>query len=183
MSNGNETIARRYAGALADVSLAATGEAEGVKAELGSWADLFENSEDLRTVFGNPAIVHANKERVLDDLIAKGKPSKPMANFLRILLRNGRLTDLTQIRERFDTVLEERSNVVSAEIISARELPDAERKEFESSLEKLTGKQININFTVDQDIIGGVVTRIGSTVYDGSVRTKLENLREQLVNG
>lgn len=179
----NETIARRYATALADVALAATGEAEKIKSELNSWAELFEGNEDLQTVFGNPAIVHANKERVLDDLIKKGKPSKTVANFIRILLRNGRITDLAEISERFAVVLQERSNVVAAEITSARELPAGEKKDFETSLEKLTGKQININFAVDPDLIGGVVTRIGSTVYDGSVRTKLENLREQLVNG
>lgn len=179
----NETIARRYASALADVALAATGEAEAVKTELASWANLFEGNADLQNVFGNPAIVHENKERVLDDLIKRGKPSKMVANFLRILLRNGRITDLADISERFAVVLQERSNVVAAEITSARELPDTEKREFELSLEKLTGKEININFAVDPDLIGGVVTRIGSTVYDGSVRTKLENLREQLVNG
>ena len=102
----NETIARRYSSALADVALAATGEAEAIKAELDSWAKLFEGSHDLRTVFGNPAIVHANKERVLDDLIAKGKPSKSVANFLRILLRNGRLTDISEISDRFAVVFD-----------------------------------------------------------------------------
>lgn len=183
MSSGNETIARRYASALADVALSNTGDAEALKAELAVWSQLFAANENLQTVFGNPAIVHANKEKVLDQLIERGKPSKTTANFLKILLRNGRLTDLSDISSRFETVLQERSNVVSAEIISARDLPESEKREFETSLERLTGKQININFTVDQNIIGGVVTRIGSTVYDGSVRTKLENLREQLVNG
>jgi F-type H+-transporting ATPase subunit delta len=99
------------------------------------------------------------------------------------LLRNNRLTELGEISERFESVLAERSGVVSAEIISARELPAGERKEFEKNLEKLTGKTVSVNYAVDADIIGGVVTRIGSTVYDGSVKTKLENLREQLVNG
>lgn len=179
----NETVARRYASALADVALAHTGEAEALKAELAVWSQLFAANENLQTVFSNPAIVHANKEKVLHQLIEKARPTKTTANFLKILLQNGRLTDLADISDRFETVLQERSNVVSAEITSARELPEAEKREFELSLEKLTGKEININFAVDQNIIGGVVTRIGSTVYDGSVRTKLENLREQLVNG
>ena len=179
----NETIARRYASALADVALAKTGEAEALKSELAVWSQLFATNENLQNVFGSPAIVHANKEKVLAQLIEKTKPSKTTANFLKVLLRNGRLTDLDAISDRFETVLQERSNVVSAEITSARELPGDERREFELSLEKLTGKEININFAVDPELIGGVVTRIGSTVYDGSVRTKLENLREQLVNG
>jgi F-type H+-transporting ATPase subunit delta len=73
--------------------------------------------------------------------------------------------------------------IVAAEIISARELPRDERAEFEKNLQRITGKTVNIAYAIDKDIIGGVVTRIGSTVYDGSVRTKLENLKEQLVNG
>jgi F-type H+-transporting ATPase subunit delta len=177
-----ETIARRYSAALADVVLT-SGETETIKAELAAWTELFYNSTDLQTVFSNPAITHINKEKVLEDLIAKAKPARATANFLRILLKNGRLTEIGEINERFDTVLQERGGVVSAEIMSARELPENERTEFQTNLERLTGKKVNINYAVNKEIIGGVVTRIGSTVYDGSVKTKLENLREQLVNG
>ena len=177
-----ETIARRYSTALADVVLA-TGETETVKAELAGWTELFYNSTDLQTVFSNPAITHVNKERVLEHLIAKAKPLKATANFLRILLRNSRLTEISEINDRFDAVLQERSGVVLAEIVSARELPENERTEFKTNLERLTGKKVNINYAINKDIIGGVVTRIGSTVYDGSVKTKLENLKEQLISG
>lgn len=178
----NETIARRYSTALADVVLK-QGEAEAVKGELENWGGLFRENSDLQTVFGNPAIAHTNKERVLNELIAKAKPSRTIANFLKVLLRNGRLGDIADISARFGTILEERSGIVSAEIISARNLPAGERAEFEKNLGKITGKKVHVNYTVDKGIIGGVVTRIGSTVYDGSVKTKLENLREQLVNG
>ena len=177
-----ETIARRYSTALADVLLK-HGETDTVKNELGEVGKLFEESSELRSVFGNPAITHANKENILDALIAKTKPSQTTSNFLKVLLQNGRLGDITQINDRFGSILEERSGTVSAEIISARELPADERAEFETQLQKITGKKVNISYTIDENIIGGVVTRIGSTVYDGSVRTKLENLKEQLVNG
>jgi|CXWL01.1.fsa_nt_gi F-type H+-transporting ATPase subunit delta len=177
-----ETIARRYSAALADAVLA-SGQTEVVKAELETLGKLFAQSTDLQTVFGNPSIAHASKEKVLDGLIAKAQPSKTTANFLKVLLQNGRLAELGDINERFVTVLEERSGRVTAEIVSARELPEAERSEFEKNLQKLTGKQVSVNYAIDKEIIGGVVTRIGSTVYDGSVKTKLENLREQLVNG
>ncbi len=177
-----ETIARRYSVALADAVLT-SGDAGTVQAELAELGKLFGESAELQTVFGNPAIGHANKDKVLDGLIAKAKPSKPTANFLKVLLQNGRLADLGDINDRFAAVLEERSGFVSAEITSARELPEGERTEFEKNLERLTGKKVNVNYEIDTNLIGGVVTRIGSTVYDGSVRTKLENLREQLVNG
>lgn len=177
-----ETIARRYGTALADVVLK-SGETETVKNELKAFGSMIDGNADLQSVFSNPAIAHASKENLLGELIKKTKPSKTTANFLRVLLQNSRLTELGEISERFESVLAERSGVVSAEIISARELPAAERKEFEKNLENLTGKTVSVNYAVDADIIGGVVTRIGSTVYDGSVKTKLENLREQLVSG
>jgi len=177
-----ETIARRYANALADVVLD-TGQTETVRDELATYGELVTGNADLRNVFSNPAITHVNKAKLLDDLIAKMGPSKTTANFLRVLLENGRLTELGSINERFASVLEQRSGVISAEITSARELPDSERAEFEKNLEKLTRKKVKVDYAINKDIIGGVVTRIGSTVYDGSVRTKLENLKQQLVNG
>ncbi len=177
-----ETVARRYSAALADVVLS-TGEVDVVKTELAGWNQIFSENSDLTNVFSNPAITHVSKERLLEDLIARAKPAKTTANFLRILLRNDRLTELGDISSRFSSVLEERDGVVTAEITSARELPESERVEFQSKLEKLTGMKVKINFSINKEIIGGVVTRIGSTVYDGSVKTKLENLKEQLVNG
>ena len=79
--------------------------------------------------------------------------------------------------------MEERSGVVSAEITSARPLSEMEKAEMRTNLEKLTGKRINLNFATDESLIGGVVTRLGSTVYDGSVKTQLEELKQQLVKG
>lgn len=177
---GNEAVARRYATALADV-VAQNGHADPTKAELKEWEVLIAANAELHEVFGNPSIAHAKKEGVLDALIKRSGSSKTVANFLRVLLQNGRLIDLAEINERFASVLEERSGVVSGEVISARALADDQKKELEKNLEKLTGKKVRLDFEIDEDIIGGIVTRIGSTVYDGSVRTQLENLREQLM--
>ena len=177
---GNEAVARRYATALADV-VANNGQADATKAELKEWEVLIASNAELHEVFGNPSIPHTKKENVLDALIKRSGSSKTVSNFLRVLLQNGRLVDLPEINERFDVVLEERSGVVSADVISARELPDPQKNELEKNLEKLTGKRMKLNFEIDENIIGGVVTRIGSTLYDGSVRTQLANLKEQLM--
>lgn len=177
-----ETIARRYASALADVVIK-TGETETVKSELKGWEGLIKSNANLQDAFGNPAIPQAAKERVLEELLKRSTPSKTTSNFLRILLKNDRLMGLDEINERFASVIEERSGVVSASVTSARELPDGERAELRSNLERLTGKRVNINFNIDEKLIGGVVTRIGSTVYDGSVKTQLQNLKEQLISG
>lgn len=175
----HEAIARRYASALADVVLKSD-ETETVKTELSVWAQLFIASHDLHNVLGNPAIPHQAKTRVLEQLLEKMKPSKTTGNFLRVLLQNNRLGDLVEINERFAAVLAERSGIVNAEVISARELPKDEKAGFEKTLSQLTGKNMQITFSVDEGLIGGAVTRIGSTVYDASVRTKLDTLRQQL---
>ncbi len=140
-------------------------------------------NESLAEVFSNPSVNQESKEKVLGELVKKTNPSKTTANFLQILLSNGRLSELGEINERFDQVLDERSGIVSASVTSARPLGEAEKSELQESLAKMTGKQVKLNYNTDENIIGGVVTRIGSVVYDGSVKTQLENLRQELVNG
>lgn len=177
-----ETVARRYAIALADV-VTKSNEAETVRTELKQWEAMMTANADLTNALRNPAINHASKEKVLESLLGKASPSRTTANFLRLLLRNGRLTELAEINTKFASVLEERSGAVAAKVVSARPLSAAEQAELQTSLSRLTGKTVSLNFDIDQSIIGGVVTTIGSTVYDGSVKTQLENLRQQLING
>jgi F-type H+-transporting ATPase subunit delta len=175
-----ETIARRYATALADV-VTASGGTETVKSELRGWEQMISGNPDLQSVFRNPSIQHSSKERILDSLLAKVKPSKTTSNFLRVLLRNSRLTELREINEKFDAVLEERSGSVIAEVKTARELSVAQANELKTNLERLTGKQVKLNYSIDPSLIGGVVTQIGSTIYDSSVKTQLQNLKEELI--
>ena len=177
----NETVARRYATALADV-VVKSGETGTVTSELNAWVQMITTNAELENVLRNPVVQHIKKEKVLESLLERVKPLKTTANFLRILLKNDRLADIATINDRFAQVLEERSGTVSAEIISSRNLSESERKELRSNLEKLTGKKINPSWRLDPELIGGVVTRIGSTVYDGSVKTQLETLKEELVN-
>jgi F-type H+-transporting ATPase subunit delta len=177
----NETVARRYATALADV-VVKSGETEVVTSELNAWVQMITTNAELENVLRNPVVQHIKKEKVLESLVERVKPSKTTANFLRILLKNDRLADIAAINDRFAQVLEERSGTVSAEIISSRDLSEGERTELRSNLEKLTGKRINPSWRLDPELIGGVVTRIGSTVYDGSVKTQLEMLKEELIN-
>ncbi|HEY0428802.1 MAG TPA: ATP synthase F1 subunit delta [Pyrinomonadaceae bacterium] len=175
-----ETVARRYAAALADV-VTKTGDAQSVQTELKVWETMMTSNAQLREVFSNPAIAHKSKENLLENLIEKSKPSKTAANFLRVLLQNHRLTEISEINDRFTSVLEERSGGVKASVTSARPLSDAEKAELQANLEKLTGKRVSAKFETDENIIGGVIARIGSTVYDGSVKTKLEELKQQMI--
>lgn len=177
-----ETIARRYGTALADVVLK-TGETDTVKAELKVWEEMMSSNADLQSAFANPSIAYIDKEKVLESLLSRVKPSRTTANFLRVLLKNNRLMGLAEINDRFASILEERRGFIAAHVTAARELTDEQKNELKSNLEKLTGKSVHMDFEINNDIIGGVVARIGSTVYDGSVKTQLENLKQELING
>lgn len=176
-----ETVARRYAGALADIVMQAD-ETETVQTELKTWEEMLTTNLDLRNAFYNPAIAHQSKEKVLESIINRANPSKTTANFLRVLLKNNRLTEIKAINEKFDTVLDERKGVISASVTSSRELTETEKAEMQANLAKLTGgKEIRLEYKIDENIIGGAITRVGSTVYDGSVKTQLELLKQQMI--
>jgi F-type H+-transporting ATPase subunit delta len=175
-----ELIARRYATALAD---SVGSNYQTVQAELNSFNAIIVENSNLSGLFSNPAFAQTDKSNVLNTLIEKTKPTNQTANFLRILLENGRLNDLNAINKTFVSVLEERSGMVAANVTSARELTASEQSDLVKNLEQMSGKNVTLKFNIDKEIIGGIVTRIGSTVYDSSVKTQLENLKSELVNG
>jgi F-type H+-transporting ATPase subunit delta len=176
----HETVARRYANALADV-VTKNGEASIIRVELSQFQNLMNETPQLTEVFRNPAVPHEQKSRLLETLIARTKPTKTTANFLRVLLRNARLGELKLVNQRFAHVLEVRAGIVSADITTAQPLSPEQQTALQTKLQMMTGKKVNLNFKIDAEIIGGVVTRIGSTVYDGSVKNQLEQLREKMI--
>jgi F-type H+-transporting ATPase subunit delta len=113
-------------------------------------------------------------------LISRTKIRQTTANFLRILLKNQRLAELPQVNAKLDQVLDERSGVISAQVTSARPVSDSIKRALEEKLADITGKRIRLSFGTDESLLGGIVTRIGSTIYDGSVRSQLKRLGEEL---
>ena len=174
-----QTVARRYATALADVVMA-RGEARQVQEELSAWEMMMESNPMLMEVFGNPTIPYDQKQKVLITLIKRARLRPTTANLLQLLLSNQRLTDLAEINRRFSQVLDERSGVVSAEVRTARPVPETQQAALRAKLTAMTGKQVRLSFVTDEEQIGGIVARIGSTIYDGSVRTQLQQAREKL---
>jgi F-type H+-transporting ATPase subunit delta len=175
-----QTVARRYATALADM-VTARGEAQEVRQELDSWASMVQSNEQLLEVFRNPTIPYDQKRKVLTTLVARTRVRPTTANFLQVLLQNQRLADLAEINKRFAQVLDERAGVVSAQVTTARPVPQASQEALRSKLAALTGKSVRLSFTTDETLIGGIVARIGSTIYDGSVRNQLQQVKERLV--
>jgi F-type H+-transporting ATPase subunit delta len=174
-----QTIARRYATALADI-VTERGEAAAVLKELSDWERMIAENANLREVFANPTISYEQKRKVLNELISRTRVRPTTANFLQVLLKNQRLTELAEINRKFAEVLDERSGVVAAEVVTAHPVPDNVKQAIHSRLKALTGKEVRLNFETNDVIIGGLVTRIGSTVYDGSIKTQLELLATRL---
>jgi F-type H+-transporting ATPase subunit delta len=176
-----QTVARRYAFALADV-VAESGEAREVQQELKTWEQMLQSHDELRTAFANPTIPLDQKRAVLNRLIELSRPRKTTINFLKVLLQNQRLTELSEINKRFDQVLDERAGLVAATVTTARPIPKDVHDRLEGTLRSLTGKKVRIDFATDPELLGGVVTRIGSTVYDGSVRNQLQQIKEKMTS-
>jgi F-type H+-transporting ATPase subunit delta len=174
-----QTVARRYALALADVVLQ-RGEAREVQQELITWAELLRSNTNLREVFANPTIALDKKRGVLKRLLEIARPRPTTANFLKVLLQNQRLTELDEINRRFAAVLDDRAGVVAALVTTARPVAADTQHTLEARLRKLTGKQVRVEFDTDPDMIGGIVARIGSTIYDGSVRSQLQQIKEKM---
>ena len=175
-----QAVARRYASALADV-VTARGEAREVREELAAWERMGRENPQLLEVFRNPTIPYEQKRRVVSALIQRTRVRPTTANFLQVLLQNQRLADLQEINRQFAQELDRRAGAVSAEVTTARPVPEEAQRSLRARLSELTGKDVRLQFTIDENIIGGVVTRIGSTVYDGSVRSQLQQIRNKMI--
>jgi F-type H+-transporting ATPase subunit delta len=170
-----QTVARRYAQALADVVLERREERE-VQNEIKGWASMIDGNPQLKEVFANPTIVYDHKRSLLEELITRTRVKETTASFLRVLLRNQRLAQLPEIAVRFGQILDERAGVVAAEITTARPISEELKQTLHDTLASATGRTVRLTFATDENIIGGFVARIGSTIFDGSVDNHLERL-------
>ena len=174
-----QTVARRYATALADVAISRREERE-VQAEIDLWATMIEENPQLREIFSNPTIPYDQKRGVLLELISRSRVRETTASFLQVLLKNQRLDQLKDVAERYRQLLDERSGVVAASVTTARPIPDEQQNALREALANVTGKTVRLDFQTDEAIIGGVVARIGSTIFDGSVHSQLQRLATDL---
>jgi F-type H+-transporting ATPase subunit delta len=154
--------------------------ADRVKTDLASFSEAFAHSADLRTTLESPAVSRDAKVRVIQKLSAVMNLAPAVRNFLCVLLDHRRTELLFEIQEQFRTELNARQNIAEAVVTSARALGADERKNLIKMLEDETHKKIEAQFHEDASLVGGTVVRVGSTVYDNSVRAQLNRMREQL---
>ncbi len=176
-------VASHYAKALGELVTrpdAPVGAREAV-AQVRSFEEMVASSHDLRSVLLSPAVSTGRKREIVARLGAKIGTSALVRNFLHVVLDHRRIGILAEIAQAFEAHVDELLGVVRADIRSAAPLSEAQRGTLEREFAQLTGKQVRMEYGVDEALIGGVTATVGSTVYDGSVRGRLDALRRRLV--
>ncbi len=176
------TVVNTYARAFADVVIANRLDAQKTLEEAQQIAGLVRDNKSLREVWGAPSIPAAQKRAVLDGIVQKAGLSRPVRNLVAVLIDKRRIRFIGEIVTQFAQELNQRLGFAEAAITTARELNTDERAALEGDLTRVTGKKIRAKYTQDRSILGGAIARVGSTVYDGSVKGDLERIREQLIS-
>jgi F-type H+-transporting ATPase subunit delta len=174
------SLARRYARAIIELGTEQK-NLDRMGAELRALAGAMKESAELVSSLTNPAIRRADRRRVIDALLQRVNASPHIKNLVYILLDGERLASLPAISREVDAMIEARSGKISAEVVSARPLEAGELGQITAALEQLSGKQVSVTRREDPSLLGGVVAKLGDTVYDGSLRTQLRNLRDELI--
>jgi F-type H+-transporting ATPase subunit delta len=174
------SVASTYARAFADVVLSAHLDSARAAGGLRRIAELLAESADLRLVWANPAVPAQQKRKLLDAIVQREGIDKPVRNLVAVLIDHRRVQFLQRIIEQLEQELDARLGFAEAQVSSARELDDAEKRTLESQIEKTTGKKVRAKYGLDASLLGGAVVRVGSTIYDGSVKAQLEKIREAI---
>ncbi len=180
MSQG--MIARRYAKAL--VNLAENEkDLDNTGKHLNSITEVYKENLELRQVLSDTKVSSGIKLEILKDVLSKIKVSKLVDTFSRYLLAKRRIDFLPDIERAFNLLLQEKLGRIEAKVTTASELPKDTVKKLVDAISSYSGKEIEVNVTIDPSIIGGIVTRIGSTVIDGSIQTYLNQIRQSIIRG
>jgi F-type H+-transporting ATPase subunit delta len=175
-------VSRRYAKALFAVGHE-RGEIEAYGKDLAEMAGVLEVSPELLRVFANPVFSAEQKKQILDGLFKKIKIGPMAQNFLKLLADKGRLGKLPEIALFYQTLLDEAQGIVRGELVTAVELDDAKQKAIKDQLEKQFNTSLVLNYQTDEEILGGVVLKVGDQVLDASLRAQLNILKENIKRG
>jgi F-type H+-transporting ATPase subunit delta len=174
-------IASRYARALVEVVLEQKLDTDAAREQLNSFGEAVRESVELRKVWESPAVPLEQKRGVLDAIAQRMNAFKAIRNFMAVIIDHRRIPMLGVIARQFAVELDAQLGFVEAEISSARLLSAEEKRELESRVERLTGKKVRTHYASDPGLLGGVMVRVGSTIYDGSIRGQLEKMKQELI--
>jgi F-type H+-transporting ATPase subunit delta len=169
----------QYANALADVALE-QGAADPALKQLADFGTAFAGSAELRNFLASPGVPREAKHGVIEKIAARLGAGKIIRNFLFVIADHQRTHILPEIIASFQEVVRQRQGIAEAEIATAIELSTAQKKRFAQTLERLTGKKIQARYSLEPGLLGGALVRVGDTIYDGSVRSSLNEMRARL---
>lgn len=175
-------VTLRYANAFGDVAKSSGLDAAVAQQQLRDFAGTLAGSHELREFLGNPSIAAPDKLRIVDAVVAKIGVYPQVRNFIAVMMHNERLGEIDEILAEYAVVVDEQTSVSEASVTTARALDEADRAELEQSIAGLAGGRVKTTYHEDSTLLGGAVVRIGSTVYDGSVRAQLQQLKQKLIN-
>ena len=174
------SVAIRYARAFADVVFDLKLDPGQVRQQLLSVADLMAESSELATVWRSPSVPQPQKLKLLDAIAERARLETAVRNFIAVLIDHGRVQLLPAIVRQFELELDHRLGFIEADVISARDLSSAEKAGMEVEIGRLTGRKVRASYRIDPAILGGAMARVGSTIYDGSLRGQLRRIRQEL---
>ncbi len=174
-------IANRYVRALADL-VAGQGDYRRTLQELGDFVAVYKDSSELREVFSSPAITVEQKTNVLKAITGRLGTSFLTVNFLRVVLAHYRMGIIGEIWQVFRKTVSSRMGVADVKVTTAASIEPAQELALRASFSRITGRQVEFEYHLDPDLLGGAIVQIDSTVYDGSVRGELERIRRQLIS-
>lgn len=174
------SVTNTYARALADVVFDQHLDPGKTLRDAQSLAQLVASRRELREVWEAPSIPEEQKRALLDAIVAREGISRPVRNFMAVLMDHRRIKFLEPVVTEFEQELDRRMGVVEAQIVSARVLAEPERSRLEAQVEKLTAHKVRARYIQDRSILGGAIIKVGSTIYDGSVKGQLDRIREAI---
>lgn len=172
-------IANRYARVLAEVSFK-LGRHEAVERDLEQFGELLARHRELSAFYEDPAVSVARKKAATSQLLARLNFCKTAANFIHVLVERDRMGYFKEMLEAFRHGIRERLGIVEVGVTTSTEIGQTLRDQLGRALEQLSGKRVQLRFRIDPQILGGVITRVGDTIYDGSVRQQLQQMKERL---
>ena len=175
-------FAPRYANAFASVVASANLDPKAAQAQLKDFAATLHGSHDLREILMDPSIPSDQKLGVLDALVERMDMTREARNLIAVIIDHQRLGEFDEIVAAYDRVADVNGGITEAEVVSAHELNENDRKELEAKVANLAATAVRVSYRIDPALLGGAVVSIGSTVYDGSVRAQLDQLKQTLVN-
>jgi F-type H+-transporting ATPase subunit delta len=176
-------VAAMYSRALADVAHNAKLDTDIVVEQVREFERAIKSSHDLHEVLMNPSVTHEDKMRVIEAISKRMQCLPEVRNFISVLVQNQRVNMLEEIVSELQEEMDRRNGVAEAEITSAREISKSQQQALEQALGKVAGREkIRATYKLDPAVLGGVVVRLGTTVYDGSVRGQMEQLKERLTS-